>query len=40
MEESGGGTTLETRYRLAKKVYQLTHQYDGAISEYLAKTDL
>lgn len=40
MEESGGGTTLETRYRLAKKVYQLTHQYDGAISEYLAKTEL
>jgi phosphoribosylaminoimidazolecarboxamide formyltransferase/IMP cyclohydrolase len=40
MEESGGGTTLETRYRLAKKVYQLTHQYDGAISQYLAKTEL
>ena len=35
MEESNGGTNLETRFRLAKKVFQLTHQYDGAISQYL-----
>ena len=35
MEESGGATTLETRFRLAKKVFKLTHHYDGAISRYL-----
>ena len=35
MEESGGTTTLKTRFRLAKKVFKLTHQYDGAISRYL-----
>lgn len=36
MEETGGATSIKTRFRLAKKVFQLTHQYDGAISEYLA----
>ena len=40
MEESGGATTLETRFRLAKKVFQLTHRYDGAISQYLEKVEL
>jgi len=35
MEESGGTTTLETRFRLARKVFSLTHEYDGAISRYL-----
>ncbi len=35
MEESGGSTTLETRFRLAKKVFQTTSQFDGAISRYL-----
>ena len=35
MKETGGETTLKTRFRLARKVFQLTHQYDGAISEYL-----
>ena len=35
MEGSGGATTLETRFRLAKKVFKLTHHYDGAISRYL-----
>ena len=40
MEETGGETTLKTRFRLAKKVFELTHQYDGAISEYLEKTEL
>jgi phosphoribosylaminoimidazolecarboxamide formyltransferase/IMP cyclohydrolase len=39
MEETGGETTLKTRFRLAKKVFGLTHQY-GAISEYLEKTEL
>lgn len=40
MEASGGETTLETRFRLAKKVFQLTHLYDGAISQYLKTTAL
>ncbi|RLC27917.1 MAG: IMP cyclohydrolase [Deltaproteobacteria bacterium] len=35
MRETGGATTLETRFRLARKVFQLTHAYDGAISRYL-----
>lgn len=35
MEENGGATLLETRFRLAKKVFKLTHEYDGAISRYL-----
>ena len=35
LQASGGETTLETRFRLAKKVFRLTHHYDGAISEYL-----
>lgn len=40
MKELGGATSLETRFRLAKKVFQLTHKYDGAISEYLEKVAL
>lgn len=40
MRELGGATSLETRFRLAKKVFQLTHHYDGAISRYLEKTAL
>ena len=40
MKESNGMTSLETRFRLAKKVFRLTHQYDGAISNYLEKTEL
>jgi phosphoribosylaminoimidazolecarboxamide formyltransferase/IMP cyclohydrolase len=35
MEERGGQTTLETRFFLAKKVFKLTHAYDGAITRYL-----
>jgi phosphoribosylaminoimidazolecarboxamide formyltransferase/IMP cyclohydrolase len=30
-----GGTTLKTRFELAKKVFRLTWQYDRAISDYL-----
>lgn len=30
-----GGTTLKTRFELAKKVFKLTWQYDRAISGYL-----
>jgi len=39
MEGSGGKTMLKTRFRLAKKVFRLTHEYDGAISKYLEMTD-
>lgn len=35
MEENRGETTLETRFRLAAKVFRLTHEYDGAITQYL-----
>lgn len=30
-----GSTTLKTRFKLAKKVFDLTWQYDKAISDYL-----
>jgi phosphoribosylaminoimidazolecarboxamide formyltransferase / IMP cyclohydrolase len=40
MKENGGATTLKTRFRLAKKVFQLTNQYDGAITKYLAGVEL
>jgi phosphoribosylaminoimidazolecarboxamide formyltransferase/IMP cyclohydrolase len=40
MDESGGATTLKTRFRLAKKVFQLTHKYDGAISQYLEGVEI
>ncbi|MBI5605192.1 MAG: IMP cyclohydrolase [Deltaproteobacteria bacterium] len=35
-----GNTTLATRFYLAKKVYGLTHHYDGAITRYLADMNL
>ncbi len=35
MQATGGQLSLETRFRLAKKVFRLTHEYDGAISRYL-----
>jgi phosphoribosylaminoimidazolecarboxamide formyltransferase/IMP cyclohydrolase len=40
MAELGGATSMQTRFRLAKKVFQLTHKYDGAISTYLEKIEL
>ena len=40
MRQSNGKTTLKTRFRLAKKVFRLTHEYDGAISRYLEKAQL
>ncbi len=40
MEETGGETTLTTRFRLARKVFELTHKYDAAISNYLQKIEL
>jgi phosphoribosylaminoimidazolecarboxamide formyltransferase/IMP cyclohydrolase len=35
MKAHGGATTLETRFRLAGKVFRLTNAYDHAISRYL-----
>ena len=40
MEENQGSTLLKTRFYLAKKVFNLTHKYDGAISRYLENIDL
>lgn len=37
MRANDGSTTLETRFALARKVFALTHHYDGAISRYLAE---
>lgn len=37
MEQSGGAVSVETNFRLAKKVFRLTHAYDGAITAYLDK---
>lgn len=38
--EESGGTSIKTRFRLAKKVFKLTHEYDGAISNYLMNIEL
>jgi len=40
MKASGGETSLATRFRLARRVFALTHRYDGAISGYLDSVDL
>jgi len=40
MAANQGATTLETRFRLARKVFQLTSAYDGAISRYLESVSL
>lgn len=40
MEETGGATSLRTRFRLAGKVFELTHSYDGAIARYLATMEI
>jgi phosphoribosylaminoimidazolecarboxamide formyltransferase / IMP cyclohydrolase len=40
MREHSGETTLQTRFRLAKKVFRLTNQYDGAITQYLETVKL
>ena len=37
MKKSEGALSLETRFRLAKKVFKLTSHYDKAITEYLEK---
>lgn len=40
MAENQGSTLLKTRFYLAKKVFNLTHKYDGAISRYLEGVEL
>lgn len=35
MSRSGGSVSEATNFQLAKKVFKLTNQYDGAISRYL-----
>ncbi|MBI5286284.1 MAG: bifunctional phosphoribosylaminoimidazolecarboxamide formyltransferase/IMP cyclohydrolase, partial [Deltaproteobacteria bacterium] len=39
MREKDGALSLETRFYLAKKVFQLTTRYEGAISNYLGKLE-
>ena len=39
MKENDGFISLDTNFRLAKKVFQLTARYDGAISNYLGSLD-
>jgi phosphoribosylaminoimidazolecarboxamide formyltransferase / IMP cyclohydrolase len=36
MKLNQGATNVATRFNLARKVFKLTHEYDGAISRYLA----
>jgi phosphoribosylaminoimidazolecarboxamide formyltransferase/IMP cyclohydrolase len=40
MQELDGATSLKTRFRLAKKVFELTHKYDGAITRYLSGVEI
>jgi phosphoribosylaminoimidazolecarboxamide formyltransferase/IMP cyclohydrolase len=39
MQAHAGELSIETRFSLAKKVYRLTHEYDGAITRYLDTFD-
>jgi len=39
MKKSNGGLSPATRFYLAKKVFQLTARYDGAISNYLGRVE-
>jgi phosphoribosylaminoimidazolecarboxamide formyltransferase/IMP cyclohydrolase len=40
MQELDGATSLKTRFRLAKKVFEVTHKYDAAISRYLSRVEI
>ncbi len=40
MKANQGATNLATRFNLARKVFKLTHEYDGAITRYLADQSL
>jgi phosphoribosylaminoimidazolecarboxamide formyltransferase / IMP cyclohydrolase len=35
MNQTGGSVSEPTNFRLAKKIFRLTHEYDGAITSYL-----
>ena len=37
MKANQGATNVGTRFNLARKVFKLTHEYDGAIYHYLAE---
>ncbi len=37
MKLNKGATSLATRFNLARKVFQVTHDYDGAIHRYLSE---
>ncbi len=39
MKDNGGGTTLATRFKLARKVFATTSRYDAAITNYLEGID-
>lgn len=39
IKKSGGSLSPQTRFELAKKVFQLTARYDGAISNYLGRIE-
>jgi phosphoribosylaminoimidazolecarboxamide formyltransferase/IMP cyclohydrolase len=39
MRANGGSLALASKFRLAKKAFQLTARYDGAIADYLGSTD-
>ncbi|MFH2012250.1 MAG: bifunctional phosphoribosylaminoimidazolecarboxamide formyltransferase/IMP cyclohydrolase [Pseudomonadota bacterium] len=39
MKENNGSISSDTNFQLAKKVFQLTARYDGAISNYLGTLD-
>ena len=39
IKKSGGSLSSQTRFELAKKVFQLTARYDGAISNYLGRIE-
>ena len=39
MKLNKGATNLGTRFALARKVFKLTHEYDGSIYRYLAEKD-
>lgn len=39
MRTNGGSLSTESKFHLAKKAFQLTARYDGAIADYLGSTD-
>lgn len=39
LKKNGGGLSADTHYRLARKVFELTARYDGAIANYLGRLE-